>query len=132
MLIKIELNFNCVSVDIVYKRYRIVLSKPVQNFFISAQIGEKIPYFKQSVDSYPRSSYKDICKIWVYHILHTFSLLSDCMPLEDSLQHRFVNFIHEAIEQKSAVISNVAKLSIQNQWSNCGVNYCNILYAYGM
>ena len=29
-------------------------------------------------------------------------------------------------------MSSVAKLSIQNPWSNCGGNYCQIRYEYNM
>ena len=35
-------------------------------------------------------------------------------------------FIHQALNHNSSVISNVAKLSIKNPWSNCGGSYCHI------
>ena len=41
-----------------------------------------------------------------------------------------MKFIHKALNHKSPVISNVAKLSIQNPWSNCGGNYCHIRYEH--
>ena len=43
-----------------------------------------------------------------------------------------MKFIHKALNHKSPVISSVAKLSIQNPWSNCGGNYCHIRYEYNM
>ena len=49
-----------------------------------------------------------------------------------NLKQRFIKFIHEALNHKSPVISSVAKLSIQNPWSNCGGNYCHIRYEYNM
>ena len=52
------------------------------------------------------------------------------MPLLVNLRQRFIEFIHKAINQKSPVISSVAKLSIKNPWSNCGGNYYS--YEYNM
>ena len=40
-------------------------------------------------------------------------LLSDSLPLLVNLKQRFMTFIHKALNHKSYVISNVAKLSIQ-------------------
>ena len=45
---------------------------------------------------------------------------------------RFMKFFHKALNHKSPVINSVAKLSIQNPWSNCGGNYCHIRYEYNM
>ena len=44
-----------------------------------------------------------------------------------NLKQRFMKFIY-----KSPVISTVAKLSIQNPWSNCGGNYCHKRCEYNM
>ena len=60
------------------------------------------------------------------------SLLSDSLPLLVNLKQRFMKFIHKALNHKLPVISSVAKLSIQNPWSNCGGNYCHIYYEYNM
>ena len=43
-----------------------------------------------------------------------------------------MKFIHKALNHMSPVISSVAKLSIQNPWSNCGGNYCHKRYEYNM
>ena len=43
-----------------------------------------------------------------------------------------MKFLHKVLNHKSPVISSVAKLSIQNPWSNCGGNYCDIRYEYNM
>ena len=43
-----------------------------------------------------------------------------------------MKFIHKALNHKSPLINSVAKLSIQNEWSNCGGNYCHTRYEYNM
>ena len=49
-----------------------------------------------------------------------------------NLKQRFMKFIHKAVNHKSPVISSVAKLLIQNPWSNCGSNYCHKRCEYNM
>ena len=38
-----------------------------------------------------------------------------------------MKFIYKALNHKSPVISSVAKISIQNSWSNCSGNYSHIM-----
>ena len=55
-------------------------------------------------------------------------MLSDSLSLLVNLKQRFMKFMHKALNHKSLVIRNVAKLSIQNPWSN----YCDIRYEYNV
>ena len=70
-----------------------------------------------------------------WHLLHT-AMLSRCCLIVchywSTLKQRFIKFIHKALNHESLVINSVAKLSIQNPWSNCGDNYCHIRYEYHM
>ena len=51
------------------------------------------------------------------------SLLSDRLSVLVNLKQRFTKFIRKAINHMSPVISSVAKLSIQNPWSNISYEY---------
>ncbi len=90
-------------------------------------------FSSKKVDSICIAWRKALRKIWgLSPLTHCdiLPVLSDCLPLEVSLKQRFMKFIMKAIDHKSPVISNVAKISLQNPWSNCGINYCNIMYEY--
>ena len=80
-----------------------------------------------------RKPRKALRQLWgLAHLTHgtVVSLLSDSLSLLVNLKQRFMKFIQKALNHKSPVISSVAKLSVQNPWSNCSGNYCHIRCEY--
>ena len=76
---------------------------------------------------------KALRQVWcISNMTHKYivAMLSECMPLESSLNRRFVKFLKGCFERKSLLMCGVVKMSIFNPYSITCHNYSELVYKY--
>lgn len=85
---------------------------------------------------------EDICVAWrkalrrlwtVPYRTHSrlLAILSGTLPLEMSLEKRFVKFARNVLNHDTGIVRSVASLSLCNPWSTFNRNYGYICQSYG-
>ena len=65
-----------------------------------------------------------------YGVCATLALLSQSMPLELSLEKRFLKFINRIPKSGTGIVKAVLNVAKSSPWSTCGRNFRDILFKY--